>query len=71
MYIHVLVKPASKKEKVTLTGEVYAIDIKEPAEHNIANKRVFEILKNLPDIKDKRLTLVHGHHSPKKLFKVE
>lgn len=71
MYIHVLVKPESKKEKIEFLNKVYVISIKEPAENNLANKKVFEILKSLPQIKDKRLTLINGHHSPKKLFKVE
>lgn len=71
MYIHVLVKPESKKEAIKILNNVYVISVKEPAENNLANKRIFEILKNLPEINGKRLTLITGHHSPKKLFKVD
>jgi uncharacterized protein YggU (UPF0235/DUF167 family) len=70
MYIHVLVKPNSKKESLIKKDDSYLISIKEVAENNLANKKVFEVLKNLPELKDKRIILVRGHHSPKKVFKV-
>ncbi len=70
MYIHVKVHPKSKKEVFEQINEDhFEAWIKEPAEQNLANKRVFELLKNyFPEAK--RVRIISGHQSPSKLFSV-
>jgi uncharacterized protein (TIGR00251 family) len=67
MYIHVRVKPSSKEEKVTKKSEThYIISVKEPAERNLANKRIVEIISEIFSTKNVRI--VNGHNSPSKLL---
>lgn len=71
MYIHVKAHPKSKKEVVEkLKEDHFEIWIKEPAEKNLANKKIIEVLKNyFPESKSVRI--ISGHHSPSKLFSVD
>lgn len=72
MYIRVRVQPGSKKERVAKIGErEFEMTVKEPAERNLANKRVRVLLaeaceKPLGDVR-----LVSGHRSQTKMFHIE
>jgi uncharacterized protein YggU (UPF0235/DUF167 family) len=71
MYLKVTVAADSKKEKVEFIKEgQYKISVKEPAENNLANKRVLEIIKSLPEAEDKVVRLVSGHQKPAKKFEI-
>jgi uncharacterized protein YggU (UPF0235/DUF167 family) len=69
MYVRVSVYPSAKKEIVLKVGENrYEIRVKEPAERNLANTRVIELLANLHKVTPKSIRIVSGHHSGRKIF---
>lgn len=69
MYIKVKVVPDAKEEKIEqLKDDEYRIWVKVPAEHNRANIRILELIRNL--YKDTSVRLVSGHHSPSKIIAV-
>jgi uncharacterized protein (TIGR00251 family) len=71
MYVHVKVHPKSKKDHILeLKEKHFEIWVKEPAEKNLANKKIIEILKN-HFILANRIRIISGHHSPTKLFSVD
>ena len=70
MFIHVRVKPSAKKESILKKSDThFVISVKEPAERNMANKRIIEIIKRLFCIKSVRI--INGHNSPSKLLSIE
>ena len=71
MYIHVKAYPKSKKENLELLKDGYfEICIKEPAEKNLANKRIVQMLKDyFPN--NKNVRIISGHHSLSKLVSVD
>jgi uncharacterized protein YggU (UPF0235/DUF167 family) len=72
MYIRVKVLAGVKKEVVKELGENrLEIHVKEPAEANMANKRVTEILSARLGVSVKKIKIINGHHHPVKLFSVE
>lgn len=71
MYIRVSVTPKAKKESIIEIEENrFAISVKEPAENNLANSRVIEIIKSYFD-EAKRIKIINGHHSRTKLLDVD
>lgn len=71
MYIKVKVQASSKKEKVENKGENrYLISVKEPAERNLANTRVCEIIASVYNINPKSIRIISGHQSPSKILSV-
>lgn len=71
MYIHVKAHPKSKKAVVEkLKEDHFEIWVKEPAEKNLANKKIIELLKN-HFYESKSVRLISGHHSPSKLFSID
>ena len=71
MYVRVAVYPGSKKESVTEQGpHRYEIKVKEPAERNLANKRVKEILASHYKTTESKVRLVSGHQNSRKIFAV-
>jgi uncharacterized protein YggU (UPF0235/DUF167 family) len=71
MYVRVAVYPASKRETFTEQGEHrYEIKVKEPAERNLANKRVKELLALHYKTAESSVRLVSGHQNSRKIFAV-
>ncbi len=71
MYIKVKVTPDAKKEKLTKeTDTLYRIQVREPAERNLANDRAREMLAAALGLKKGQVRLVSGHRSPSKVFDV-
>lgn len=71
MYIRVRVVPGARREQVfKKTDTEYEMTVKEPAQQNFANRRVKELLAHQLGIKEDRVRLVTGHHSPSKLFDI-
>jgi uncharacterized protein YggU (UPF0235/DUF167 family) len=69
MYIRVSVYPDNKKESVVVLGENrLEIKVKEPAERNLANSRVKELLALRYKIDIKQVRLISGHQSSRKIF---
>lgn len=71
MYIKVHAVPGAKKEKVTrISDERYDIAVREPAERNLANERIREILAREFTITTGLVRLISGHRSPHKIFSI-
>lgn len=71
MFLKVHVYPQMKKERVTkLKEHTYEIVVKEPAERNLANKRVRTLIAREYGITDKDVRIVTGHHSPSKVLEL-
>lgn len=71
MYVRVAVYPGSKRENVTLLGEHrFEIKVKEPAERNLANLRVKELLAEVYNVEVKQVRLVSGHQNSRKIFAI-
>jgi len=71
MYIKVKVQAGAKKEEIKKKSEnTYLISVKEPAERNMANKRICEIVAYLYNISSKQVRIISGHQSPSKILSV-
>lgn len=72
MYVRVRVTPSAKKESVKQVSETeFTISVREPAERNLANTRVQELLALALSIPAKQVRMVSGHRSQVKMFTVE
>lgn len=72
MYIKVHVVAGARKERVTKTGEArFDIVVKEPAERNLANGRIREILAEQLNVSLSNVRILTGHHSPSKVYTIE
>ena len=71
MYIHVKVTTEAKREEFNKKNEDhYEVSVREPAERNLANTRVLELLAINLHIPESRIRIVNGHHSPTKLISI-
>lgn len=71
MYVKVKVTPDAKREQVTKESDtVFRMEVKEPAERNLANERVKQLLRDALGIKNGEVRLVAGHRSGSKVFDV-
>ena len=71
MYIKVHVIASAKKELVMRKGsDSYDISVREPAERNMANKRVLELVTRDMGLLPGSARIVSGHHSPSKILSV-
>jgi len=71
MFVRVKVTPSAKKEVVTKVSETeFEMSVKEPAERNLANARVRELLGEAYGLRAKDVRIVSGHHSGVKMFDV-
>jgi uncharacterized protein YggU (UPF0235/DUF167 family) len=71
MYIKVHVYPGMKKERVIRQApHTYEIVLKVPAERNLANARVGEIVAELYAVPLTSIRLVTGHRSPSKIIEI-
>ena len=71
MYIKVKVIAGAKKEKIEKKKEdSYFISVREPAERNLANTKVREILASIFEINVKSVRIISGHQSPSKILSV-
>lgn len=71
MYIKVKVVAGAKKEQVLKNSpNSYSISVREPAERNLANSRVIELVALDMGIPKGKIRIVSGHHSPSKILSV-
>jgi len=71
MYIKVHVVTGAKKELITKkANDLYDVAVREPAERNMANRRILELVAGKLDIPVGKLRIVSGHHSPSKILAV-
>lgn len=71
MYIKAKVTAGAKRENILkMSDDHFEISVKEPAERNMANKRVIQLLAGHFGVSVGAVRLVSGHHSPSKIFDV-
>lgn len=71
MYIKVQVTAGSKKEIVVHDKEDhYTISVREPAERNLANTRIREIISRELVVPIGKIRIISGHQSPHKILSI-
>jgi uncharacterized protein YggU (UPF0235/DUF167 family) len=69
MYLKLKVIPDSRSEKIEKKSEnEWRIWVKVPAENNVANIRVLEIVRQ--EYPNQSVRIVSGHHSPSKILSI-
>ncbi len=69
MYLKIKVVADSREEKIEkLKDDEYRIWTKMPAENNLANTRVLEIIRET--YPNQSVRIISGHHSPSKIVSV-
>lgn len=72
MYVRVHAMPGAKKERILQKGEAeFEVSVREPAERNLANHRVREMIADVYGVNPRTVRLISGHRSPTKIFDVE
>jgi uncharacterized protein (TIGR00251 family) len=72
MYIKIKVKTEAKKERFSkISEDHFEIDVKVPAERNMANDRVIELVRNYFKGYNGDIRIVSGHHSPSKIISLD
>ncbi len=72
MYVQVRVVAGSKKELVVaLEPNRYEIFVKEPAQQNLANRRVIVLVARALGVLPTEVRLISGHRSPSKVFSID
>ena len=70
-YARVRVTPGAKRESIITTDDKsFSISVREPAERNLANIRVRELLAEHFGVAVGKIKRVAGHRSPQKVFDV-
>lgn len=70
MYIKVRVTAGVSAEKIIKeSDDHFDVSVREPAERNMANKRILEIFRKM--YPQKSVRLVSGHHSPSKILAID
>ena len=69
MYIKVKVEVSCKNEKVIKkASDYYLISVREPAERNMANRRICQIIASLYHTNDNSVRIISGHHHKSKIL---
>lgn len=61
---------AKKEVFKASSADSFLVSVKEPAEQNLANKRVLELIAEYFDISPRSIRIISGHHSPGKILSV-
>ncbi len=71
MYVKVHVYAGMKKESLKkIKDNTYEIVTKTPAERNLANEKVREVIAEEYGVQKKAIRIINGHHTPSKLLEV-
>lgn len=72
MLIKIKVFTGAKKEKIVKkSDDSFDIHVKEPAERNLANKKILELVRKYFKVYNSIVKIVKGHHSPSKIINLE
>ena len=72
MYVKVKVKAGAKEEKIVLKKkDNFEISVKEPAERNLANKKIIELVRKYFAVYNSDVRIVSGHHSQSKIISID
>lgn len=71
MYIRVRVAAGVKKEVFeAVSADSFLVSVKDPAEQNMANKRVLELVGEHFGVSPRSIRIISGHHSPSKILSI-
>jgi len=71
MYVKVRVIAGAKKESCTqVSADHFKVSVREPAERNLANRRVMELVAMHFKLLPKQVRIISGHTSPSKIFSI-
>ncbi|HRY31140.1 MAG TPA: DUF167 domain-containing protein [Candidatus Paceibacterota bacterium] len=71
MYVKVKVTPNAKREIVSkISDNEFEISVREPAEHNLANKKICTLLASHFSNPLGGVKIINGHHARTKLLKI-
>ena len=71
MYVKIRVFPGAKKEEFRkLSDDHFEVIVREPAERNLANRKVAELLSAHFAVPVGKVRLISGHRSPSKIFRI-
>ncbi len=71
MYVKVKVQAGAKKETIIKKNkDTYLISVKQPAERNLANIRVCELIASSLGIPVKNIRIISGHQNPSKILSI-
>ena len=71
MYVRVRAKPSARKEQIIeVDDRELVIHVREPAERNLANKRIIQILAERYEVSERAVEMLSGFRSPTKLFSI-
>ncbi len=71
MYVRATVYPGAKKANVTVVGEHrLEIMVREPAEQNLANMKVQELVAEHYGVTARQVRILSGHHSQRKILSI-
>ena len=72
MYIHAKVNTGAKKESfVEKSKDHFVVSVREPAERNLANKRIIELIAEHFNLSVGKIRIINGHHSPSKILSID
>jgi uncharacterized protein YggU (UPF0235/DUF167 family) len=72
MFIKVKAFPNSKKESVVKeSDDKFSVFVKDPAERNLANKRIVYLLSRYFEIPVGKVRIINGHRSSSKILSVD
>lgn len=71
MYVKVRVIAGAKKETVEeVSAGHFKISVREPAERNLANRRIVELVAAHYKLSPKQVRIISGHTSPSKILSI-
>ncbi len=66
------VNAGAKKEKFTQKSKDHFVgSVKEKAEHNMANKKLIELVAEHFEVPKSKVRIINGHHHPSKLLVID
>ncbi|PIR44757.1 MAG: hypothetical protein COV10_02635 [Candidatus Vogelbacteria bacterium CG10_big_fil_rev_8_21_14_0_10_51_16] len=72
MYLHVKVTPKAKEESlIRKDGSHWLVCVREPAERNLANRRVCALVARELEVAVAQVRIINGHNSPSKLISIQ
>jgi len=71
MFIHVVANPGAKRERIERISDTqFEISVREPAERNLANRRIVTIIARQFKVSDGKVRIISGHRSHSKMLSV-
>jgi uncharacterized protein (TIGR00251 family) len=69
-YLHLYVKPNSRKQKISEDGDFLAVSLKSKARRNKANKELIKLLRKKLDLSSDQVRFISGLRSEDKIIQL-